>query len=176
MGVRAQPRVRVMTGAPGSAVEGAGAVAGSVGMTGASASIRRRNCSSVSRWAACANRLWSMAGSATTSKCCPARAARRIERAPSDLFVTCPPQVLEFCHSARTPAEHAHYREQISLGFPLERAPDESLVLDIQGALWNAGLARAAGPTDILIAAYAIAIIAAIGAVALWLNNRKTRT
>mgnify|MGYP000908275904 FL=1 len=35
---------------------------------------------------------------------------RRIERAPSDLFVTCPPQVLEFCHSARTPAEHAHYR------------------------------------------------------------------
>ncbi|HOA27751.1 MAG TPA: PIN domain-containing protein [Arachnia sp.] len=81
---------------------------------------------------------------------------RRIERAPSDLFVTCPPQVLEFCHSARTPAEHAHYREQISLGFPLERAPDESLVLDIQGALWNAGLARAAGPTDILIAAYAL--------------------
>ena len=57
---------------------------------------------------------------------------------------------------ARTPAEHAHYREQISLGFPLERAPDESLVLDIQGALWNAGLARAAGPTDILIAAYAL--------------------
>ena len=82
---------------------------------------------------------------------------RRIERAPSDLFVTCPPQVLEFCHSARTPAEHAHYREQISLGFPLEHAPDESLVLDIQSALWNAGLVRAAGSLDILIAGYAIA-------------------
>lgn len=81
---------------------------------------------------------------------------RRIERAPADLFVTCPPQVLEFCHSARTPEEHAHYREQISLGFPLEHAPDESLVLDLQSALWNAGLVRAAGSLDILIAAYAI--------------------
>lgn len=81
---------------------------------------------------------------------------RRIERAPADLFVTCPPQVLEFCHSARTPEEYARYRDQISLGFPLERAPDESLVLDIQGALWNSGLVRAAGSLDILIAGYAI--------------------
>ena len=82
---------------------------------------------------------------------------RRIERAPADLLVTCPPQVLEFCHSARTPAEHARYRERMSLGFPLERAPDETLVLDIQGALWNAGLVRAAGAVDVLIAGYAIA-------------------
>ena len=81
---------------------------------------------------------------------------RSIESAPSDLFVTCPPQVLEFCHSARTPAEHARYRERISLGFPLEHAPDESLVLGVQSALWNAGLVRAAGAVDILIAAYAI--------------------
>lgn len=81
---------------------------------------------------------------------------RRIERGPADLFVTCPPQVLEFCHSARTPQEHARYREQISLGFPLERAPDESLVLNIQSALWSSGLVRSAGAIDILIAAYAI--------------------
>lgn len=81
---------------------------------------------------------------------------RRIERAPADLFVTCPPQVLEFCHSARSPEEYTHYREQISLGFPLERAPDESLVLDIQSALWHSGLVRAAGSLDILIAGYAI--------------------
>lgn len=81
---------------------------------------------------------------------------RRIERAPADLFVTCPPQVLEFCHSARTPEEYSHYREQISLGFPLEHAPDESMVLDIQSALWNSGLVRAAGSLDILIAGYAI--------------------
>ncbi|MFC6706714.1 PIN domain-containing protein [Flexivirga alba] len=81
---------------------------------------------------------------------------RRIERAPADLFVTCPPQVLEFCHSARTPEEHARHRERISLGFPLEHAPDESLVLDVQSAMWNAGLVRAAGSLDILIAGYAI--------------------
>lgn len=82
---------------------------------------------------------------------------RRIERAPADLFVTCPPQVLEFCHSARTPAEHARYREHISLGFPLERAPDEALVLDLQAALWGAGLVHAAGAVDLLMAGYALA-------------------
>lgn len=81
----------------------------------------------------------------------------RIARSPSDLFVTCRPQVVEFCHSARSPEEHAHYLEQISLGFPLERAPDETLAVGIQSALWNAGLVRAAGTVDILIAAYAIA-------------------
>lgn len=81
----------------------------------------------------------------------------RIARSPSDLFVTCPPQVVEFCHSARSPEEHAHYLEQTSLGFPLERAPDETLAVGIQSALWNAGLVRAAGTVDILIAAYAIA-------------------
>ena len=81
---------------------------------------------------------------------------RRVERAPADLFVTCPPQVLEFCHSARTPDEYARYRERISLGFPLEHAPDESLVLDIQSALWGSGLVRSAGAVDILIAGYAI--------------------
>lgn len=81
---------------------------------------------------------------------------QHIERAPADLFVTCPPQVLEFCHSARTPDEHARYREQISLGFPLEHAPDESLVLGIQSALWDSGRVRAAGSVDILIAGYAI--------------------
>lgn len=42
------------------------------------------------------------------------------------------------------------------MGFPLERAPDESLVLDIQSALWNGGMVRAAGSLDIIIAGYAI--------------------
>lgn len=81
---------------------------------------------------------------------------RQIERAPSDLIVTCAPQVLEFCHSARTSAEHHEYRELISMGFPLEHAPEECVVLDIQHALWSSGLVRAAGPVDILIAGYAI--------------------
>lgn len=81
---------------------------------------------------------------------------RQIERTPADLFVTCPPQVLECCHSARTPLEHALLREQMAFGFPLEKSPDEDLVVEIQQALWNAGLVRAAGPIDILIAAYAM--------------------
>ena len=87
---------------------------------------------------------------------------RRIAGSPADLFVTCPPQVLEFCHSARTPAEHSRYRERISLGFPLERAPEESLVLDIQSTLWNEGLVRTAGSLDILIAGYALVNDAAV--------------
>lgn len=81
---------------------------------------------------------------------------RRIERAPADLVVTCAPQVSEFCHRARTPDEHHRYREFISLGFPLERAPEESVVLDLQERLWGSGLVRAAGPVDVLIAGYAI--------------------
>lgn len=54
------------------------------------------------------------------------------------------------------PDEYSMYREQISPGFPLEHAPDESLVLDVQDALWSSGLIRAAGSLDILIAGYAI--------------------
>ena len=99
------------------------------------------------------NSVWARLGSGDTTI---AHRLHQIERAPADLIVTCPPQVLEFCQGARTPAEHAQYREILSLGFPLEHAPDESLVLDIQGALWNAELVRAAGAMDILIAGYAI--------------------
>jgi hypothetical protein len=47
------------------------------------------------------------------------------------------------------------YREQISLGFPLEHALNESMVLDIQGALWSSGFVRAAGSLDILIDGFA---------------------
>lgn len=81
---------------------------------------------------------------------------RQIERAPADLFVTCPPQVLEFCHSARNADEHLEFRRRISLGFPLERAPHESVVLDLQAALWRAGLVRAVGAVNLLIAGYAL--------------------
>jgi predicted nucleic acid-binding protein len=80
---------------------------------------------------------------------------RSIERNPADLFVTCPPQVLEFCHSAPV-GKHAEYRAAIGLGFPLEHHPDEETVLAIQAALWDGGLWRAVGPTGIHIAAYAI--------------------
>ncbi|RZU62224.1 PIN domain-containing protein [Zhihengliuella halotolerans] len=78
-----------------------------------------------------------------------------IVASPSDAFVTCPPQVLEFCHSA-PPDQHERYVDAIMLGFPLEHHPNEHFVLGIQQALWSHGLHRAAGPTDILIASYAI--------------------
>lgn len=81
---------------------------------------------------------------------------REIEQSPSDLLVTCAPQVLEFCHSARNPAEHRARRDWISQGFPLEHPPGEALVLEIQGALWDSGKVRAAGALDVLIAGYAI--------------------
>ena len=80
---------------------------------------------------------------------------RRIEDTPSDQFVTCPPQVLEFCYSAPSD-KYDEYRVLISLGFPLELHPEEDFVLDLQGTLWKSGKFRAAGSIDILIAAYAI--------------------
>lgn len=79
-----------------------------------------------------------------------------LERSPSDLLVTCPPQVLEFCYGAPSLAEHDAARARIRLGLPLERHPDERMVLDVQRALWAGGLVRAAGAMDVLIAAYAI--------------------
>lgn len=56
---------------------------------------------------------------------------RGSDQAPADLFVICPPQVLEFCHGGHSPEEQSRDRERISLEFPLERAPGESLVFDI---------------------------------------------
>ncbi|NQX34437.1 VapC toxin family PIN domain ribonuclease [Herbiconiux sp. VKM Ac-2851] len=70
---------------------------------------------------------------------------------------TCPPQVLEYCWSARDPAEYAELRTDVELYTPAAVAPPTSAVLDVQQALWNAGLARGAGNADVLIAAYAIA-------------------
>jgi predicted nucleic acid-binding protein len=98
------------------------------------------------------NSMWSRA---INGHALLANRIRSIEASPSDSLVTCPPQVLEFCHSA-PPGRYTEFRDLISLGFPLENHPEEPLVLDIQQALWTNGLHRAAGPVDILIAAYAI--------------------
>lgn len=40
--------------------------------------------------------------------------------------------------------------------FPLRRHPTNQDVLDLQQALWDNGLMRAAGAVDLLVAAYAI--------------------
>ena len=70
---------------------------------------------------------------------------------------TCPPQVLEYCWSARNPAEYAELRADMELYTPAVNTPIQREVLDIQQALWDNGLMRGAGNTDVLIAAYAIA-------------------
>lgn len=70
---------------------------------------------------------------------------------------TCPPQVLEYCWSARNADEYRELRHDIELYTPAPTVPEQSLVLDIQQALWEQGLMRAAGNSDVLIAAYAIA-------------------
>ena len=73
---------------------------------------------------------------------------------PADLFVTCPPQVLEFCHSART-LWSTHATES--------RSPSGSRWSTRPTSPWssmsrarNSGLDRSAGAVDILIAVYAI--------------------
>jgi len=70
---------------------------------------------------------------------------------------TCPPQVLEYCFSARNPKEYEELRQDVDLYTPAPIVPDQSAILDIQQALWNGGKMRAAGPVDTIIAAYAIA-------------------
>lgn len=84
------------------------------------------------------------------------RRVRRIEQSSSDIFVTCAPQVLEFCYSARSLGEYEQYYQQISLGFPLEQSPAADVLIGVQRRLWMSGRVRAAGAMDILIAGYAL--------------------
>ena len=97
------------------------------------------------------NSIWQRANAS------PAIAARLRELSPNHLIITCPPQVLEYCHSARTPQEYAELREDMSELLPAWEHPDEQQALDIQQALWDTGLVRAAAAFDCLIAAYAVA-------------------
>ncbi|MGA1838573.1 DUF5615 family PIN-like protein [Herbiconiux sp. 11R-BC] len=75
----------------------------------------------------------------------------------SSPIYTCPPQVLEYCWSARNPEEYAELRADMELYTAATLTPPQSAVLDIQQALWNAGLVRGAGNADVTMAAYAIA-------------------
>ncbi len=72
-------------------------------------------------------------------------------------IVTCPPQVLEYCHPARSPVEFRERRVDMDSLFALQLHPTVTEVLNLQQVLWDSGLMRAAGAVDILIAAYAIA-------------------
>ena len=47
---------------------------------------------------------------------------------------TCPPQVLEYCWSARNSVEHAELRKDMELFTPAVSHPPQQMVLDIQQA------------------------------------------
>lgn len=96
------------------------------------------------------NSIWQKASSSK------AIAARLRELSPAHLLITCPPQVLEYCHSARTPQEYQELRADMAQLLPAWEQPDERQALDIQQALWDSGFVRAAAAFDCLIAAYAV--------------------
>lgn len=75
---------------------------------------------------------------------------------PDDVLV-CPPIVAEIGFSARTAAEHRALMDQLSAFADCPVHPSSQAVLELQNSLWSAGLLRAAGSADTLIAAYAIA-------------------
>jgi predicted nucleic acid-binding protein len=86
----------------------------------------------------------------------PVIADRLRELSPQHLIITCPPQVLEYCHSARTPAEYDLLRSDMAALLPAAVHPDAEVALTIQRALWMSGRVRAAAAFDCLIAAYAV--------------------
>lgn len=96
------------------------------------------------------NSIWQ---NAATSE---AIATRLRELSPTHLIITCPPQVLEYCHSARTPQEYKELRADMEQLLPAWEHPDAQHALDVQQALWDSGLVRAAAAFDCLIAAYAV--------------------
>jgi predicted nucleic acid-binding protein len=96
------------------------------------------------------NSIWQKAA---TSE---AIATRLRELSRSHLVITCPPQVLEYCHPARTPLEYQELRADMEQLLPAWEHPDEQQALDVQQALWDTGLMRAAAAFDCLIAAYAV--------------------
>lgn len=83
-------------------------------------------------------------------------ANRLRELSPQHLLITCPPQVLEYCHSARSPAQYEQLRQDMTDLLAARVHPTTTQVLDVQQQLWTHGLVRAAGAFDCLIATYAI--------------------
>jgi len=97
------------------------------------------------------NSIWQKASAS------PAIARRLREISPHHLIITCPPQVLEYCHSARSPEEYRELREDMDGLLAAWEHPSGSAALGIQQALWHTGRMRAAAAFDCLIAAYAVA-------------------
>jgi predicted nucleic acid-binding protein len=96
------------------------------------------------------NSIWQKAGRSR-------RIAQRLRDLSSQhLIITCPPQVLEYCHSGRNEAEYLELRLDMDELLAAVVHPDEEDALDIQHALWREGMMRSAGAFDCLIAAYAL--------------------
>ena len=96
------------------------------------------------------NSVWRQAGTSPTI-------TRRLrEISTHDLLITCPPQVIEYCRGAETPEEYRALRDDMDDLLPAWQRPALSQALDIQQALWESDLPRAATAVDCLIAAYAV--------------------
>lgn len=73
------------------------------------------------------------------------------------LFATCLPVTLEAGHSATSGADHARVVALVGARRRLPICDEvERRALELQSALWNGGLVRAAGVNDLVIAATAI--------------------
>lgn len=71
-------------------------------------------------------------------------------------ILICPPVVAEVGFSARSSRDHDAVREFLAAFPECETHPSAALVLDVQGAIFSAGLVRAVDAVDTVIAAYAI--------------------
>ncbi|MGX5772572.1 hypothetical protein ACWKWN_17655 [Microbacterium trichothecenolyticum] len=71
------------------------------------------------------NSIWQKA---STSE---AIATRLRELSPTHLIITCPPQVLDYCHSARSPQEYQELRADMEQFLPAWEHPDEQQTLDV---------------------------------------------
>ena len=74
---------------------------------------------------------------------------------PDDVMV-CAPIAAEIGFSARTGEGHSVLTSQLTAFAECSEHPTSDDVLQLQNSLWTAGLVRAAGAMDTLIAAYAI--------------------
>ncbi|GAA4176763.1 PIN domain-containing protein [Gryllotalpicola koreensis] len=81
---------------------------------------------------------------------------------PSNLVISCPPQALEYCFSARDIAHYELLRDEMELLARPRYTPDLEDVLSIQQALFEQGTGRGVGVIDILIAAWALVNRAAV--------------
>lgn len=80
-----------------------------------------------------------------------------IDESRPEEILRCDVQVAEIAFSARNAADLDTLQEALSEFRDAPATPGAEMVLDIQRRLWGAGLGRAVGAVDTVIAAYALA-------------------